>query len=100
MSFQKSGRPIVKGFTTIFNIIEYPKGAAFKELVIIYPTIEDYEESLNLATELLMKGTPLHAVDIMVAAMCIRRDLTLSTQDKDFANVKKVRSSFRFELIK
>jgi len=67
---------------------------------VIYPVFEDFEEALEISQDLLRKGTPLQAVDLMTAAICIRRNLTLSTRDKDFANVKKVRSIFRFELAK
>jgi predicted nucleic acid-binding protein len=67
---------------------------------VIYPVFEDYEEALDISQNLLQKGTPLHTVDIMTAAICLRRNLTLSTRDKDFTNVKKVRNSFRFDLTK
>src|SRR3990170_2888005 len=100
ISFQKSGKSIVNGFTTIFNIIEFPKALDLKELAIIYPTIDDYEESLRISTQLLKKGTPIQAVDVITAAICIRRNLTLSTKDEDFVKVRKVRNNFRFELVK
>jgi predicted nucleic acid-binding protein len=67
---------------------------------VIYPVFEDFEEALKISQDLLLKGPPLQAVDLMMAAICIRRNLTLSTRDKDFTNVKKVRNSFRFELAK
>jgi predicted nucleic acid-binding protein len=69
-------------------------------LTVIYPVFEDYEEALEISQDLLLKGTPLQAVDLMTAAICVRRNLTLSTRDKDFANVKRVRNNFRFELVK
>ena len=69
-------------------------------LAIIYPTIDDYEESIELSAALLKKGTPLHAVDIMIAAMCIRRNLTLLTKDNDFTYITKIRKSFKLELVK
>jgi hypothetical protein len=69
-------------------------------LAIIYPTVDDYEESLELSIALLRNGTPLQAVDIMIAAMCIRRNLTLLTKDNDFRYVTKVRKNFKFELYK
>jgi predicted nucleic acid-binding protein len=69
-------------------------------LTVIYPVFEDYEEALEISQDLLRKGTPLQAVDLMTAAICVRRNLTLSTRDQDFANVKRVRNNFRFELAK
>ncbi len=91
---------MVNGFTTVFNAIEFPKALDLKELVIIYPTIDDYEESLEISAALLKKGTPLQAVDIMIAAICIRRNLNLSTKDNDFVKITKVRNNFRFDLVK
>jgi tRNA(fMet)-specific endonuclease VapC len=81
-------------------VIEFPKALELKELIIIYPTNDDFEESMDLSVTLLKKGTPVQAVDIMIAAMCIRRNLTLSTNDSDFTNIKRVRNSFRFEMPK
>jgi tRNA(fMet)-specific endonuclease VapC len=95
-----SGRLTANGFTTIFNAIEFPKALNLKDLLIIYPTKDDYQESLEISVALLKKGAPLQAVDIMIAAMCIRRNLTLLTKDNDFAQVAKVSKSFRFELTK
>jgi predicted nucleic acid-binding protein len=67
---------------------------------VIYPVFEDYEEAFEISQDLLQKGTPLQAVDLIIAAICLRRNLTLCSRDKDFANVIKVRNSFRFELSK
>ncbi|MFB3889016.1 MAG: PIN domain-containing protein [Candidatus Bathyarchaeia archaeon] len=86
--------------TTIFNIVEFPQALNLTELEIVYPTFEDYEESLDISAALLRKGTPMPAVYIMIAAMCIRRDLTLSTRDKHFVNIKAVRTSFNLQLTK
>ncbi|HYA77802.1 MAG TPA: PIN domain-containing protein [Verrucomicrobiae bacterium] len=80
--------------------MEFPRALDLKELAVIYPTIDDYEESLDVSIALLKKGTPLQAVDIMIAVMCIRRNLTLSTKDNDFASVKKIRGNFRLEIVK
>ncbi len=100
IEFSKKGKFNLAGFTTILNVIEYPKAEQFEELTVIYPVFEDYEEALEISQDLLRKGTPLQAVDLMTAAICVRRNLTLSTRDQDFANVKGVRNSFRFELAK
>jgi tRNA(fMet)-specific endonuclease VapC len=97
ISFLKSGKESVNGFTTIFNIIEFPKALDLKELGVIYPTLDDYDEGLKISAALLTEGKPLPAVDILVAAMCVRRNLTLRTLDKHFTNVKKVRTNFKLE---
>jgi len=96
----KSGKRNVKGFTTILNIIEFPKALDLKELGVIYPTLDDYNESLKISAALLRKGTPLPAIDILVASICIRRNLTLCTADKHFTNVKSVINTFRLEIAK
>src|SRR4030067_2439799 len=88
ITFLKSGKRNVKGFTTILNIIEFPKALDLKDLAVIYPTLDDYDESLKISAALLLKGMPLPAVDIMIASICIRRNLTLRTIDRHFTNIK------------
>jgi len=96
----KKGKFDLKGFTTIFNVIEFPKALEFEELTVIYPTLEDYEESVNICLALFLKGSPLPAVDVLIASICVRRDLTLCTGDNHFTNIKPVRSTFKLELFK
>jgi len=48
IDFLKKGTISLTGFTTISNLIEFPKAIEFEELTVIYPNIEDYEESLNI----------------------------------------------------
>ena len=96
----KSGKHTANGFTTILNIIEFPKALDLKELAVIYPTLDDYDESLKISAALLRKGTPLPAVDIVIAAICIRRNLTLRTIDRHFTNIKSARNTFKLELTK
>ena len=100
INFLKKGKQDVEGFTTIFNIIEFPKALDLKKLAVIYPTLDDYDESLKISAALLRKGVPLPAVDIMIAAVCLRRRLTLCTMDNHFTNVKAVRNDFKLELTK
>jgi tRNA(fMet)-specific endonuclease VapC len=100
IDFLKRGKRDLKGFTTIFNIIEFPKAVEFEELTVIYPTLEDYDESLSISVDLFQKGNPLPAVDILIATICIRRNLTLTTKDSHFTNVKSVRNTFKLELVK
>src|SRR4030066_1580359 len=100
IAFLKSGKRDAKGFTTILNIIEFPKALELKELAVIYPTLDDYDESLKISAALLLKGMPLPAVDIMIASVCLRRNLTLCTMDSHFTNIKSVRNTFKLELSK
>jgi predicted nucleic acid-binding protein len=96
----KSGKHTAKSFTTIFNIIEFPKALDLKELGVIYPTLDDYDESLKISASLLKKGEPLPAIDTLIASICIRRGLKLQTKDKHFISIKSVKHEFRLELIK
>jgi predicted nucleic acid-binding protein len=94
----KSEKHLAKGFTTVFNIIEFPKALDLKELGVIYPTVEDYDEALRISVSLLRIGKPLPAVDILIASICIRRDLLLCTVDDHFMHVKSVRKEFKIKM--
>lgn len=100
ISLLKSGKSDVKGFTTILNIIESPKALELKNLGVIYPNVEDYDEALKISISLLRKGKPIPAVDILIAAICLRRGLTLLTGDEHFRHIKTVRKEFKMELVK
>jgi tRNA(fMet)-specific endonuclease VapC len=96
----KKGKHDINGLTTIFNVIEFPKAVELAKLTVIYPTIEDCVESLSISTDLLNKGSPLPAIDLLIATICIRRNLTLSTKDSHFTKIESVRKTFKLELIK
>jgi len=96
----RSGKRVAKGFTTIFNVIEFPKALDFKELGVIYPTVEDYDEALKISASLLRKGKPLPAVDVLIASVCVRRGLVLVTADEHFVHVKSVRKEFKIQMLK
>ena len=93
----KAGQEL-SGFTTIFNILEFPKALAFKRLTVVYPTAQDYDEAVRLSTRLLAKGTPLPAVDVLIAAVCLRLKARLLTKDEHFETLKLVSETFRFQL--
>ena len=99
INYLKTDKANFKGLTTIFNIIEFPKALELKELKVIYPTIEDYNESLKISAALFKKGKPLPTIDILIATICIKRDLTLCTEDQHFTNIKSVRNDFKLNLI-
>ena len=96
----KSGKSVAKGFTTVFNVIEFPKALSLKELGVIYPTVEDYDEALRISASLLGVGKPLPAVDILIASICVRRGLLLHTADEHFAHIKSVRREFKVEVVR
>ncbi len=100
IDFLRKNERNITGFTTIFSVVEFPKAMEIEELVVIYPNIEDYEESVNISADLFTEGKPLPAVDILIAAMCIRRNLVLRTKDNHFIAIKSARKAFKLELTK
>jgi len=44
-------------------------------------------------------GKPTPAIDVLIAAMCIRRDLRLLTKDKHFLFIKEVEPDFMVHVI-
>jgi hypothetical protein len=100
ISLLREGKRVAKAFTTVLNIVEFPKALELKELFVIYPTFEDYDEALKIAVSLLKIGKPMPAIDILIAAMCLRRDLLLLTADEHFRNIMTIRSDFRVKLFR
>ncbi len=83
----------VSGYTTILNVIEFPKALEFN-LTIIYPSKSDYRLAIKISTELLKIGKPIPAVDILISAIAINNGLRVVTLDKRFLLVKEVISEF------
>ena len=83
----------VRGYTTILNLIEFPKALEL-DLVVIYPSKLDYELALKLSTELLRIGKPVPAIDAVIAATALNRKLKLVTKDKHFMVIKEIREDF------
>ena len=98
IDFHGKGKLNLNGFTTVFNLLEFPKATELEQLTLIYPDLEDYEESIEISSALLQRGTPLPAIDILVAATCIRRNLTLYTKDSHFTAIKSVRKDLKLEI--
>ena len=95
----KSGKEEARGYTTILNVVEFPKALDLKGLGVIYPTFEDYDESLKMAVSLLNVGKPVPAIDIVIAAVCLRRGLLLLTEDAHFTHIKTIKTEFKVKLI-
>ena len=88
----------ITGFTTILNLIEFPKAVTFKGLDIIIPGKEDYDKAFEMSLLLLKAGKPIPAVDIILAAIATNRDLTLYTHDRHFKYVQEINKDFRMHL--
>ena len=79
-----------EGYTTILNLIEFPKGVELERLEVLYPTREDYDKSLAWSAQLLKRGTPVPAVDLVISAIAVRLGLRLVTLDRHFQEIKAV----------
>ena len=88
----------ITGYTTIFNIIEFPKAMEFN-LQILFPSKSDYYLSLRISTELLKAGKPIPAVDSVIAAVVLNNKLKLVTKDKHFLFIKKVMQDFMVDVV-
>ena len=86
------------GLTTIFSIIEYPP--AIKYCEILKPNNQDFKKALDIAWRLRKIGKAVGAIDILIASMCINRDLELWTKDKDFKLIKLVEPRLKLKIRK
>jgi hypothetical protein len=77
---------IKKGLThtTIFSIIEFPLASEYENLLVIYPTPIHYEKTISNAVILRKKGSPLPAIDLLIATIATEKDLILVSEDTHF----------------
>lgn len=83
----------IRGHTTIFNLIEFPKALEL-DLNVLYPSKSDYNLALKISTELLKIGKPIPAVDVIISAIAINNGLKILTKDKHFLFIKEVVREF------
>jgi predicted nucleic acid-binding protein len=83
----------VNGYTTILNVIEFPKALEL-DLRVLYPSKSDYRLAIRISTELLKIGKPIPEVDILISAIAINNGLKVVTKDKHFLLVKDVMREF------
>ena len=81
-------RKKLKGYTTVLNIVEFPRALELG-LTVITPSLEDYLLAIKVSQAMVRNGTPVPAVDTIVAAVAMNRELTLVTKDKHFERIKK-----------
>jgi len=79
----------LSGYTTALNVVEYPP-AAVLGLEIIYPSRADYELAFSLQVKLRRRGVPVPAVDLVVSAVAVNRELTLVAVDEHFRRIAEV----------
>lgn len=54
--------------------------------------------AIEISRKLRKIGKPVGTMDILIASMCINRDLELLTKDSDFENIKEVEPSFKLKI--
>jgi len=86
-------RKQLAGYTTIFNVVEFPKVLEFK-ITVVFPSKSDYNLAVKLSKDLLRIGEPIPAVDVMVAAVALNRGMKLVTSDSHFAAIEEIRGDF------
>jgi hypothetical protein len=97
IELQKANKTDISGYTTIFNILKFPKSLGFfKKIKILYPNSRDYESALILSEKLYRHGTPIPAIDILVASISYNNNLLLISRDKHFDRIKQVWKDFQF----
>ncbi|RLI74571.1 type II toxin-antitoxin system VapC family toxin [Archaeoglobales archaeon] len=90
-AYKKSGE--IHGYTTIFNLVEFPKALEF-DLTVLYPLRSDYNLALEMSTELLKMGRPIPAVDVIISAIALNNKLKVITKDRRFLFIKEIRKDF------
>lgn len=69
------------------QIIKY-----FESLPFIVPEREDYIQAANLRNRCRKKGIQVGTIDVLLAQLCIDREIEILTTDKDFFQIAKVAS--------
>lgn len=69
------------------QIIEY-----FESLPFIVPERDDYIRAANLRNRCRKKGIQVGTIDVLLAQLCIDREIEILTTDKDFLQIAKVAS--------
>ena len=87
----------IPGFVSALTVVEYPPALLYIEK-IIYPTKDDYALAIKWQQELRRKGTPLPAVDLIIAATAYNRSLIIVTRDRHFETLKSVQGDILMEI--
>jgi hypothetical protein len=98
IELRKSGELQAEGYTTILNLIEFPKGVEFERLKVLYPTREDYDSALIWSAKLLELGKAVPATDLIMSAISTRTGLELMTRDAHFKTIRVVAKELRLQI--
>ncbi len=69
------------------------------DLTVLYPSKDDYKLAILISKELIKLGSPVPAVDIVIAAIAINNGMKLLTKDKHFIKIKNVIEEFTVEIV-
>jgi predicted nucleic acid-binding protein len=64
----------------------------FSALPLLVPDRDDHIHAAQLRNRCRRKGVQTGTIDALLAALCVRHDLTMLTADKDFFHIAKVAS--------
>jgi len=84
----------VPGAVAALTVVEYPPAAAYA-VRVIYPRRVDYEHAAFLQALLRRRGSPVPAVDLVIAAVAVNRGMKLVTLDKHFRVIEEVEPRLR-----
>ncbi len=92
----RRGVELVPGAISVLTVVEYPP-ATTRALRILYPSKQDCATAIRWQVALRKRGTPLPAVDLIIAATAFNNGLTLVTLDKHFRLLKEVEPRIEIE---
>lgn len=61
----------------------------FQAIALVHPNRDDHIAAAELRNHCRANGVQLGTIDALLAALCIRRELTLLSADHDFANASR-----------
>jgi len=90
---RKCGKRNGKGY---IQYKQFDKCLQTKETIdrIYYNGVSDYNLAMKLSKDARI-GKPLPAIDIIVAAMALNRNMKLVTSDEHFAVIREIRQDFK-----
>ncbi|MCG8458591.1 MAG: PIN domain-containing protein [Holophagales bacterium] len=62
----------------------------FRALPMIVPDRTDYVEAAKIRNQCRRSGIQLGTIDALLAQLCLRRDLTILTTDRDFHHAARI----------
>ena len=87
-------RERVPGYVSALTLVEYPPVVRYVD-EILFPRRRDYITATKWQVLLRSKGTPLPAVDLVIAAQAYNEDMVLVTLDKHFEKIRQVAPELR-----